>query len=268
MPRCHSFGLEQTYPDQEAFAQRLRQYEAATERLAAILSVLGYHGEPEHVSLVTRSLTSLLQIERYGGYTLWVELQRYPALVAAYALGICAVAAENYFALAALVSARYRDFNERELIPAITVLHSRSSIIGDAVALLPFPDAARRYASLSDYLFDVIKPLVAEYFLDERGYDGTFDFFEYINSLLYLRADSQGHGGHWAPIGRLVYRYGGPFPRWNWSTSSMALWIAAIRAKGTTHPVFHAGLFDSMEEFEQLVEMEQRIRDKRSSNLM
>jgi hypothetical protein len=72
---------------------------------------------------------------------------------------------------------------------------------------------------------------------------------------------------HHAPIGRLIYRYGGVLAPRDWSTSSMATWLAAVRARGEEHPVFEAGLFDSsLEQFENVVEREADIRQAGQSS--
>ena len=75
-------------PTTESATARVRSYEAACSTLLAMAPVAGFWAEDEHVYIWQRALERLSAARSGGGHVLWIDLQRYPATLLLYALGL------------------------------------------------------------------------------------------------------------------------------------------------------------------------------------
>lgn len=109
---------------EEVFQQRMREYEALMERLAAMLSALSYHDTGENFYLLTRCIERFTQVPRQVGGDALTNLQYYPALLLVYATGISAIVARRFHNLAAILKEpKYRDYRYNRIKPAIDGLN-------------------------------------------------------------------------------------------------------------------------------------------------
>ena len=94
----------------EGWQRRLHVYEAASERLLHMLAALAYHDAGDNAHVLTRIVERLLQWPIEGGWTPWLQLRYYPALLVEYAAGLAALCGKRYVALhALLVAPKFRE---------------------------------------------------------------------------------------------------------------------------------------------------------------
>ena len=86
------------------FQRRVQRYETHVEMLQALFATGCFWGQPQHEALWTRSIERIANPPgSRNGYTLWINLRRYPALLLLYAGGVASIAAHKYSTLAALL---------------------------------------------------------------------------------------------------------------------------------------------------------------------
>ena len=89
-----AFGADKPEPTPQLIAKRVQAYDGASSTLTAMAAVAGGWAESEHYWMWQRALKQLSGTRSTTGvrnYTVWRELQRYPATRLLYALGLGAV---------------------------------------------------------------------------------------------------------------------------------------------------------------------------------
>lgn len=234
--RLSSGKFETTLPSisKEEFQKRMHLYEGVVERLMAMLTALSYHDDGANMHILTRCLERVATQPRHSGLVAMISLQRYPAMLLIYSAGISALVDERFQNLAALLlRPRFHDETRREDRPLVTVVHPWSVFSNNTYKWIPYKDAERRYTPVSDYLFQLLKPVLHDYLPNERQYEDVFDLFEYLLALTYVDAE----GISWSPIGRFGWLY-----KSRWDESPMYKFINVIK-KTSRHPFLAAGFF-------------------------
>jgi hypothetical protein len=228
------FATQRAPMNTDAFQERMRLYEAAVERLMAMMAALSYHDAGENAPILTRCIQRLAQPPRQDGLVPMVTLQFYPALLLCYASGISALAARRFRDLAAvLTEPRYLDHSCNQKKPAIDKLNT-CSVFERTSKLVPRPNAAREYTPVSEYFLDVLRPVLREYLPDEAGYQEAFDLFEYVLALTHMDLVRD----TWSPVGRFGWRY-----KHNWDASPLAEFARASIQQGPEWGLLGAGFF-------------------------
>jgi hypothetical protein len=199
-------------PTWEGFIERLHSCEHASHDLVLIQALLGYWGNTSHRALQRLGAKQICdQIIAASGLTLYLNVRYYPALLLLYAGGIAAVANQQYGNLFDL------------MLTPVRIQHSGTDIkptliraVTDAMlelqrmeAFKHLPGLERRYAPKSDYLRDLLQPLLDDLLFLGTGYDAAFDRFELLYALEYCNqyeGDSRLGGRFWAPVGRFGWR--------------------------------------------------------------
>ena len=145
-------------PDSTSFTTRVRAYEAACETLIAMAVVGGYWVEDWHHATWQNALARLATRRGEGGYIVWIELQRYPATLLLYALGLGAIEAGErglMFLGKLFATPVHRENREDktaiELLPALCLFENGR----DSARLLEGMNDRR--VPLSDWLFALLK---------------------------------------------------------------------------------------------------------------
>jgi hypothetical protein len=228
---------------EELFQQRMHQYESLVECLSAMLAALSFYDTGENRDLLRESLERLAHKPRQNGLIVLINLQLYPALLVLYATGISALSAKRFNNLATIMlEPRYRDsLNDNDTI-AIEKLHVYSVFNENADKLVPRENAKREYTAANNYLSDVLRNVLRSYIPDEIKYEGTFDTFENLLSLVYRDLV----GGSWSPIGRFAWRYKGRYPE---KSPIFDFFNNGLKQKGEWS-LLRAGFFDgSVDQF-------------------
>ena len=193
-------------PTSESVTARVRRYEAACSTLLAMATVGGFWAEEEHYPVWQRALQRLGSKKSSSGTVLWLELQRYPATLLLYALGLGAVAAGRLPFLRHLLTTKLRK-ERQEDVPAVQILlpfylFERG---GQVMQILEGMD--NHYAPLNDWIHDALRPHAEHIIPDNDRYTLVFDKLEILMALsdAHHEADRSSER-YWAPPGAFVYR--------------------------------------------------------------
>ena len=184
------------------YEDRLCTYEQASARLATLLAVGARFSDTErHDQLWTDTVHRLANRPLAGsGKTQLINMQQYPTLLAMYAMTLGCAAADRMEPVARVISsvaAKYRgdDMRLMAMVNAWTVFDwnvFKQLVEGFGDARVP----------VSERLFSVLRPLVAEVVTDDRRYEALFDEVEYLLGVTYGLNSAEGIG----PVGRGALR--------------------------------------------------------------
>lgn len=198
-----AFPLSGNVPDADEMKRRLDRYEAIIGPLMSIMAVGCYWGEPDHRPLWVGVLERLAnRFAEYAGLETWLNLRLYPVVLALYAGGVGAVAANKLETLEALLSGatiRQLGREERPLLLECAVPHV-------VTEQLIQPAGQRQFLTpASDRLAEVLREPLREFLPHQEQYEDAFDRFEYLFALGY--ADYRERNGRvWAPLGSFGWR--------------------------------------------------------------
>ena len=201
-------------PTSESVTARVRRYEAACSTLLAVATVGGFWAEEEQYPVWQRALERLGSTALSDGYTLWIELQRYPATLLLYALGIGAVDADRLLFLRRLLASKLRkEYQEAGL--AVEILPPScwsGSSGGQTMQILEGMD--NHYAPLNDWIHDTLWPHAERIISGNDRYTFVFDKLEILMALSYAHhkgkwsLDREVHQSrYWVPPGAFGYRH-------------------------------------------------------------
>lgn len=195
---------------------RMQAYEAKLNVLLPLFICGAYWAEPEQWPPLFRSFK---RIAERNGPERWIvillKLQRYPAQVLMYGMGLAAVANSNYRFLIALLDQNIRGDSDKPEKQAASALHNVAVLTRAEQKQLPGRE--REYTPLSNHLFEVLREPLREYLPDDKAYEDAFDWFEYLICLAH--SDQQVTRAHlrdeknknpdfhlWAPAGRFCWK--------------------------------------------------------------
>lgn len=194
-------------PDTNSFTARVRAYEAACETLVAMAAVGGYWVEDWHYATWQAALTRLASRRAESGYKTWIELQRYPATLLFYALGLGAVEAGERGLLflgtlfGTIVHREHReDQTAVELLPAFCLFERGN----EPAKLLEGMD--RHHAPLNDWLQTLLAPRFRSLIPSEAEFTHAFDRLEILMALSYAHHAKRPKEWYWVPPGSYGYR--------------------------------------------------------------
>jgi hypothetical protein len=143
--------------------------------------------------------------------------QPHPATLALYALGISAVASDNYGLLKQVFELKIKT-NQYRPEELLTEPLSPLRVFDRDLSKRLLPGRENEFTPFKNYLFEVLRDIVRDVVPDDRSYDEAFDWFEYLLGLVHCdqtatpeelegvksRAD-QSH--IWGPIGRFLWNH-------------------------------------------------------------
>ncbi len=190
-------------PDKVSATARVRAYEAACSTLIAMAPIGGFWAEEEHYYLWQRALERLSSVSSSGGFTLWLDLQRYPGTVLLYALGLGAVEAGRLQLLGHLFATPvYREY--REDFPAIRLLPPFCLFSHSGQDARFLDGMNKRPTPLNDWLHEALRKPVERLIPNNSRYTFIFDKLELMMALGYAYHVKQDF--YWAPAGAFMYR--------------------------------------------------------------
>jgi hypothetical protein len=221
---------------EDVVLQRLRHYEEVSQIALSIMVAGCYWGTQANQKVWSDLLQRVANpTGERGGYTVLLELRRYPALLLLNGGGLAAVAAENYDTMFALFT-KPKIANDRteQYQPPLSLLSSHRVLDEELVNKLT---GKRWYAPVSEYLFKLFREPFQTILPDERSYERCFDRFEYLRCL--IETDIAG-GPH--SIGRFGWR-------WKfWETDVMKEIETEEGQVGRNWPPYKAGWFQGQRE--------------------
>lgn len=180
-------------------------YEAAMETMIEAGFVAGRWSTPDQLEPWRRSLTRFARKAHSGGVVVWLELQRYPATLLLYGLGIGAVFAQRWDNLGLLLSTGFNEPYQKDqrivdVAPILTLFESNP----DVMKLLPGRE--REFLPLNNRLHDLLSSSIGPAFSSPDAFTLAYDWFEVLAGLCHgIRAINDG-GHYWAPPGAFAYR--------------------------------------------------------------
>ena len=186
----------------EEFTRRLKEYEHIVDELLRASSLVAFWGTHAHSPVLRRALTGLT--DRLGpkpGLAVWNDLRWYPVLLLLYSTGISALAAENYDNLALILLARSSAPSDGA--PAKLVLATQQLVPTDIFKQLP--DRKTDIFPRSEYLFNLLQPILDDLLFLGLDYEHYFDRFEVLRALVYADLEER-KDSFWCPVGRFAYK--------------------------------------------------------------
>ena len=195
---------------------RMQAYEAELNVLLPLLICGAYWAKPEQWRPLLRSFK---RIADQSGAERWIvvllKLQRYPAQVLMYGMGLAALANSNYPFLKALLDQAIRVDSHKPEQYTAAALHNQAILTWEEQRLLPGRE--REHTPLSNHLFEILREPLREYLPDDNAYEATFDWFEYLICLAHIdqqvtRPQLQEEKSKnpefylWAPAGRFCWK--------------------------------------------------------------
>ena len=187
----------------ESVTARVRGYEGACSTLLAMALIGGYWAEEEHYTLWQRALERIGSTPSSSGSTLWFELQRYPATLLLYALGLGAVEAERLQFLRRMLTATLHREHQEDLL-AVQMLPPSCFSAGQKMQVLEGMD--RRYVPLNDWIHKTLRPFAERIIRDNNRYTLIFDKLEILIALSHAHYRDEWSEWYQAPVGAFGYR--------------------------------------------------------------
>lgn len=186
----------------EGYRERVIAYEKAASQLLDMLVVGVFHSRTaEHDWLWVRCLDRLATREiRLSGNTLLLSMQQYPTLLALYAVGLGAAAADRIDSFAQVIESV--EMQDPLHLYLGTASIANAAALNDDAMKKSFSDLDRRKTPVSDHLLEVLRSRVSPLVLNYEKYQDLFDEIEYLLGLFYAARK----GGGWGPLGRAVWR--------------------------------------------------------------
>lgn len=248
--RLEHFPLDAQPIDANSIEARLREYESIVARVSMLVALIGRWGTAEHRATLGRVIPRLADtVSDSGGNTSWLSLQWYPISLVQYVGGIAALSADNYENLATLlITPMVRDGkNDQSRLPVHTVVGALAEAETYEV-FRKLPAHARHRAPRSEYMFNVVHPVLEEQLFLGDDYEGYFDRFEVLLALAYADRGDKDPDDAWGPPGRYAWKFGRGAGRDPFNTL-----VAEAAAAGDSWAPLRAGFFrGSSERFQKL----------------
>jgi len=192
--------------DNSEFQARMHSYEAICDTLMGILTTISYFDTGSNAYQLTQCVERLIEPPRSDGFGGLIGLQRYPALLIAYAAGMTSITAKHYEHLASiLITPKTRETNKT--YPAIYHLNVWEVFTHNTYKWVPRPNAQKEHTPANQYIHDLLRDCVRPYLPNDTAYQSAFDIFEYLLALTYIDLIRDETDRDWGPIGCFSWRY-------------------------------------------------------------
>jgi len=196
-------------PDSQILTARVRAYEAASDTLIAMATVGGYWVESWHYATWQNALVRLATRRNESGYSIWLELQTYPACLLFYTLGLGSIEAGERGLMflgemfhTPIYRERRDDIVAIEQLPAFCLFER-----GNAPAKL-LEGMDKHYAPLNDWLHDLLQPRFRGIIPSDSKFGYAFDKLEILMALCFAHHSRiSSEFSYWAPLGRYGYQH-------------------------------------------------------------
>ena len=201
-----SFSVAAPQPDVESVTKRLRAYNAACSKLTAMAVVGGTWADKEHYSVWQRALERLSRTSTVVGrhYSDWRDLQRYPATLLFYALGLGAVEAKRLEFVNSLLTLKIQREQEDD-IAAVGILPPSFLLQMGERNLEGLEGVEERVTVLNQWIHNSLRGQTRRVFHDDADFTQAFDKLEILLALGGLGVPS-GMGMYWSPVGCFFWR--------------------------------------------------------------
>lgn len=189
----------------ESVTERVRRYEGACSTLLTMAMIGGYWAEEEHYTVWQRALERLGSTISSSGSTHWLELQRYPATLLLYALGLGAIEADRLRFLGHILGSMIHREHQED-VPAAKMLPPFCFLSGRR-AMRILEGMENHIVPLNDWIHETLQPYTTRIIHHNNRYALAFDKLEILIALSYAHYNSKRPERYWAPPGAFVHRY-------------------------------------------------------------
>lgn len=227
-------------PNAETMTARVHAYESACSTLIAMAVQGGYWAEEYQYPVWQRALSMLSMRQPVQGqtYTAWYELQRYPATLLLYALGLGAIETSKIEFLSELLTITIARENHEDL-PAVQILPP--FCLFERIETPQMLDGmAKHHAPMNDWLHSTMRSLLKRLIPNDEHYIFIFDKLEILIALGYGHHAKRTNDWYWVPLGGYGYRHSNRERVLNEIKTSLAQF-------GDTSPFVKSGLIGGSE---------------------
>ena len=189
----------------ESVTERVRRYEAACSTLLAMALHGGRWAEEEHHPLWQRALQRLGSQTSNSGVLNWLELQRYPATLLLYALGIGAVEANRLQFLRCLLDATLHVDNQK-YVPVVQILPPSCLFQHGSQQMKILEGMEHQHFPLNDWIHDTLRKYVEPILHDDVRYTLVFDYLEILMMLSFAHHKNNRQELREGPLGAFLIR--------------------------------------------------------------
>ena len=206
------FDVDSPDPDTETVTARVRAYEATCSTLLAMATTGGRWAEEAHYDTWRRTLERMTTLSHLSGELMWLGLQRYPATLVLYALGLGALSGNRLQLLGHLLSTEIPQADHvtktvSQLLPPNNIFEGFSLGFGNPrKAMQMLEGMANRPTPLSEWIKTAVWQYMSYTAYNSEQYDLAFDKLEILMALSYARHGKREEGRYWVPLGRYVWR--------------------------------------------------------------
>ena len=200
-----AFSASAPEPTTESLTKRVRGYEEACSTLLAMAMTGGYWAEEEHYPVWQRALERLGSTPLSVSSNFWAELQRYPATLLLYGLGLGAIEAGRFRFLGRMLASTLRrghrgDMPAVEILPPFLLFSSGIQHIGKLKGM------DKSCVPLNEWIQDTLRPYAERIIRDKNRYTLVFDKLEILMALSYIRHRGEWPKSHRVPPGVFGYQ--------------------------------------------------------------
>lgn len=205
------FDVNSPEPDTETVTARVRAYEAACSTLLAMAATGGRWAEEDHYDIWRRTLERMATLPFVSGEEMWLALQRYPATLVLYALGLGALSSDRLHFLGHLFSTRIpHPHDEMKTVSQLLPPHCMFEGIRKAHQEMRLLEGMEnRHTPLNDWIQVALRQYMSNTTFNSKQYDSVFDKLEILMALSYARHDdkkAEPWYRYWIPLGSFVHR--------------------------------------------------------------
>ena len=207
------FDVDSPDPDTETVTARVRAYEAACSTLLAMAATGGRWAEEAHYDTWRRTLERMTTLSHLSGELMWLGLQRYPATLVLYALGLGALSGNRLQLLGHLLSTEIPQADHvtktvSQLLPPNNIFKGFSLGFGNArKAMQILEGMENRHTPFNDWIQAAMRQYTGNTTFNSEQYDLMFDKLEILMALSCAHHEKRAEGQYWAPLGSFVLRF-------------------------------------------------------------
>ena len=209
------FDVNSPEPDSETATARVRAYEAACSTLLAMAATGGRWAEEGHFDIWRRALERMTTLSHLSGELMWLGLQRYPATLVLYALGLGALSGNRLQFVGHLLSTEISRSDHAtktvsQLLPPNDIFEGFSQVFGHPLKAMQMLEGMEgRPTPLSEWIQTAVGQYMSNIIFNSKQYDLVFDKLEILMALSYAYHDDE-KAERWysyrTPLGSFVYR--------------------------------------------------------------
>ena len=205
------FDVDSPDPDTETVTARVRAYEAACSTLLAMATTGGRWAEEAHYDNWRRTLERMATLPLVSGKEMWLALQRYPATLVLYALGLGALTSDKLHFLGHLLSTEIsQPYDETKTVSQLLPPHCMFEGIRKAHQEMRLLEGMENLPTpLNDWIQAVLRQYMSNTTFNSKQYDLVFDKLEILMALSYALHDdkkAETWYRYWTPLGSFVHR--------------------------------------------------------------